>query len=236
MRDALCPLGVPRAIGGRLPGGASLVGMDELHDLDGDHIPDVVIEYFLNACDDSDPAEKAAYRNPAIFKEFYDDGERWDISRDDLAQYAGTAWVRWGDQCLDRHAWRELFDLAGYREDNEPADRPVEPLTLWRGATPEHRANWSWTENRDAALVYASGIWVQNEVGLVWRAVVKPERLLANLEYSRYSEYIVDTDGLLIEPDGLWCHCPVDLDTLRGSDREIQVALDIHELVACPRR
>lgn len=210
--------------------------MTTMTDLEGDHIPDVVIEYWLSEWDDSNPAEEAAYRNPVLFKEFYDDGERWGIYREDLAQWVGAAWRGTADQCLDRGAWRELFDLAGYREDDEPALRPVEPLTLWRGATPEFHTNWSWTENRDAALVYASSWRVQREVGLVWRAVVEPGRLLAKINWSRLSEYIVDTDGLLIEPDGLWCRCPVDLDPFRGSDHEVQVALDIHELVTCPRR
>ncbi len=45
----------------------------------------------------------------------------------------------------------------------------------------------------------------------------------------------MDTDGLTIEPDGLWCRCPADLTPFRGADREARVALDIHELVSRAR-
>ena len=178
------------------------------------------------------PADVVVLNSPEYFQAFWLRGERWGVSRKELALYAKDVWVRWGEACLDRDAWREVFTLAGYRENDEPVARPVAPLTLWRGATPEFRTNWSWTEERDRALCYASSYWVQPEVGLVWRAtVVEPGRLLAKYDY----EFVVDTDGLLIEPDGLWCRCPVDLAVFRGGDRDSQIALDLHELVDCPR-
>ncbi len=126
-----------------------------------EHIPDVVIEHFLREYGDSDPVHQAAYSNPLLFAEFFRDGERWGICKKDLAQWAGTAWHGPGDRYLGRWAWREMFDLVGYRENDEPAQRPTEPLGLWRGATPEHRDNWSWTKNRDVAVLYASGHFVQ---------------------------------------------------------------------------
>ncbi len=48
----------------------------------------------------------------------------------------------------------------------------------------------------------------------MWRAVVEPSRLFAKIN----SEFIVDTDGLTIEPDGLWCRCQVDLEPFRHAD------------------
>jgi|GEM_PF-5561164 len=210
--------------------------MHELQDLDT-HVPDSLVEYWLSE-HHNDPAYDAASGYPDIFARLYeDDGQCWEVTREDLAQHVGAAWQWWGmrDRCVDRAAWRTLFDLAGYREDDEPALHPVEPLTLWRGATPEHHANWSWTDVRDEAHMYTSGRYVQDEVGLIWRAVVEPGRLLAKINWGRYCEYVVDTDGLLIEPDGLWCRCPVDLDPFRGSDRDARVALDTHEVITCPR-
>jgi len=211
-----------------------LGGMDEEHD----HIPDATVLLWLEEYGDVQPAvEAAAYRNGAMFAKMYRDGSGVGIGQDDVAEYAGAAWDRWAGVSLDRDEWRDLFELAGYREDDYPAERPTEPLALWRGATPEYRDGWSWTDARDTALHYTSGWIVQPELGLVWRAVVEPDRLFAKLGGHRGTyEYVVDTDGLTIEPDGLWCRCPVDLEPFRASDRESRVALDMHELVDCPRQ
>lgn len=205
--------------------------MDEEHD----YILDATVLLWLDKYGDVLPAvEAAAYGNGAMFAKMYRDGSGVGIGLDDVSEYAGAAWFRWGDCHLGREEWRELFEFAGYCEDDEPADRPAEPLTLWRGATPEHRANWSWTDSRDAALMFASGWMVQEELGLLWRAAVEPDRLLAKMTAARgFSEYVVDTDGLTIEPDGLWCRCPVDLHPFR---QDARTALDLHELVLCPRQ
>ena len=74
------------------------------------------------------------------------------------------------------------------------------------------------------------------EIGVIWRAVVEPERLFARLTESHslgFTEYVVDTDGLEIEPDGLSCGCEIDLAPFRGADQDVQVALDLHVLVTC---
>ncbi len=39
---------------------------------------------------DSDPVRQAAYSNPVLFAEFFRDGKRWGVSKEDLAQWAGT--------------------------------------------------------------------------------------------------------------------------------------------------
>lgn len=207
-----------------------------LPEVSEEHIPDGVIEHWLYEHGGDDPARHAAHGYGILYREFLHDGERWGINKADLARWAGTAWSYSGDEYLSRAEWRELFHLAGYREDDEPADRPTGSLLLWRGATPEGRARWSWTDARDTAIQFASGWLVQKEIGLVWRAIVEPERLLAKVSLGRGSEYIVDTDALAIEPDGLWCRCPVDLGMFRGDDHQSRMALDLHELVLCPRQ
>ncbi len=200
-----------------------------------ERLDDYAVREWLDRMDRiGDVAYEAPHR-PAVFVELV----RGDfgVSHEELADHAGFAWANGGDVYLSRDEWRSLFDLAGYREDDDLAPRPTEPLRLRRGATPDVRANWSWADRRDAALMFASSWFCQEEIGIVWRAVVKPERLLAKINYpqSTFAEYIVDTDGLAIEPDGLWCRCPVDLTLFQRSDREAQIALDIHELVTCTR-
>jgi hypothetical protein len=199
-----------------------------------EHVPDGVIEYWLYEHGGDDPAANAAY-NRVMFAEFVRNPDRWGVSIQALAAKAGTAWSYGGDTCLSREEWRYLFKIAGYRETDSPAERPSQPLSLWRGATPEHRSNWSWTTRRDTAIHFASGWSVQTEIGLVWRAVVEPDRLLAKVTFAGEDEYVVDTEGLTIEPDGLWCRCAVDMAPFRGDVHRSRTALDIHELVLCPR-
>lgn len=202
-----------------------------------ERLSDYVIQEWLDHMDGvGDVAYEAAFY-PQVFAELV----RGDfgLSLEELAAHVGTAWGQGGDLYLPRDESLYLFEIAGYRENDDLAARPTAPLRLWRGATPALRRNWSWANRRDAALMFASGGWFcQEETGLVWSAVVEPERLLAKIDYTRgnFAEYIVDTEGLTIEPDGLWCRCPTDLTPFRGNDREAQIALDIHELAICPRR
>lgn len=102
-------------------------------------------------------------------------------------------------RALDDADWAELFDFAGYTVDGAPAGRPVAPLTLWRGAPAEHRAGWSWTEDRDLALWFARRV----KDGSLWTAVVPPEALLARITTQRpgENEYVVDTFGLAISEE-----------------------------------
>ena len=179
--------------------------------------------------------EDAAHRSPALFAELVHRADEYGIEPEDFSEFVGSAWVGVAAQHLDREWWRRLFEAAGYREDDELTDRPAQPLVLWRGAIPEFRANWSWTDHGDAAHMYASGWWVQQEIGIVWRAVVEPERLFARLSHGRHAEFVVDTDGLTIEPHELWCRCPDDLTPFLGSVEEARLALDVHELVTCTR-
>lgn len=173
---------------------------------------------------------------PQVFAEFVHRREDFCLDLEDFAADSWHLWVGHGDTYLGRDVWRALFDAAGYRVDGAPAERPDRPLVLWRGATPDLRGHWSWTPQYDAAHMYASSWYLQHEVGLVWRAEVEPERLLARLtDGRRTTEYIVDTDGLAVEPHSLWCRCPVDLAPFRGDDRAARLALDLHELVDCPR-
>lgn len=159
-----------------------------------------------------------------------------DILQEESPPGQVALWVAVGPGASRNRAdWLRHFREVGYQENGMPALPPAAPLVLWRGATPEHRGGMSWTSSRDAALQFASGWMVQREIGLVWRAVVTPDRLLAridNREKRPCTEYVVDTDGLAIEPDGLWCRCPVDLEPFR---QDAQLALDLHELVHCSR-
>lgn len=205
----------------------------------GDPFDTPTLSAWLEHRHDNDVAaaiEDAASNDPRLFARLVLCADELGIEPEEFADEVGQWWANLGDSLVPHVVWRGLFEGAGYRIDNEPADRPTEALTLYRGGLPRFRANWSWSPERATARQFARAGVGHGEVGVIWRAVVEPERLLARLTESHvlgFTEYVVDTDGLRIEPDGLSCGCEIDLTALRGADRDAQVALDLHVLVTC---
>ncbi len=104
------------------------------------------------------------------------------------------------NRAVDEDIWRALFDLAGYVVNGQPSEQPAEPIELWRGALPEHRNGWSWTDDRDLARWFADRPHNRG-AGKVWAASVEPVRLLARITDHREgeSEYVVDARGLAVK-------------------------------------
>jgi hypothetical protein len=102
---------------------------------------------------------------------------------------------------LDREAWSDLFWLAGYTYNGRRRARPRLPRRLYRGADEAHRDGWSWTDDRAVAKWFADRS-MHHTPGRVWTAVVEPARLLARITTERpgEAEWVVDTDGLAIDP------------------------------------
>lgn len=119
---------------------------------------------------------------------------------------------------LTRDQWLELFGAVGYCVNGRPADRPTQPLTLWRGvaqcrlsrrmvkkhtngAITDPAYGWSWTDDLQMAREYAKARAVGDLAGhaAVYRANVPPAALLARIipEY----EYVVDTAQLTEQPE-----------------------------------
>lgn len=125
------------------------------------------------------------------------------LTAEAAAASVGSAWSdsEYPDRHLSTDEWRPLFELVGYAEDGRPAERPTQPLALWRGSVPERRADWSWTDNRRVAVDHADGERFRLPLCRVWRATVEPWRLLARHTTRDGHEYVVDTDALLIMED-----------------------------------
>lgn len=140
---------------------------------------------------------------PALVCTLYHEGMLWGACGADVARtVVPAAWsaAEFPMIQLDAEEWRDLFDLAGYTMDGRPAERPGESLTLWRGALPEYRDGWSWTEDRDLAQWFAERPHNRAD-GRVYAAIVEPSRLLARISQERAgeNEYVVDARGLRIE-------------------------------------
>ena len=95
--------------------------------------------------------------------------------------------------------WLDLFTVAGFTIDGRPADRPTQPVTLWRGCVPRLRRNMSWTSDRELARKFASAGFRGRAQGALYQTTAPPEALLCINHASRQeSEYVINTGGLVI--------------------------------------
>lgn len=114
----------------------------------------------------------------------------------------GPAWcgAEFPDLLLRWSDWKELFHIAGYTQDGQPAERPTEELQLYRAAPVGRHYGHSWTEDIEVArwFVEYSSRWKLNSA--LWTARVEPSRLLARMEEVRAGEptYVVDTNRLRV--------------------------------------
>lgn len=132
----------------------------------------------------------------------------------DVARVPGALADAWSapeypERALGGGTWIAMFEKAGYTHDGQPADRPSEPVRLFRGCTSEvifnednyleidPRFGMSWTSDVDTARRFAAGIRGRAR-GNVYAAVVQPEHLLAYLgpQHRDESEFIVHPAGL----------------------------------------
>lgn len=126
----------------------------------------------------------------------------WDgLLTDEACTLAGPVWCSAGypQDCADTVAWRVLFERAGYCIDGVPAQRPRQPLRLYRGSVEARKERWSWTDSAEQATKWAHGELANRPAnGLVWTAVVTPGQLLGGVTDSYGRDYVVDTGGLEI--------------------------------------
>ncbi|MEV4505443.1 hypothetical protein [Streptomyces klenkii] len=118
-----------------------------------------------------------------------------------LAAHVGRVWnmAEYPDAALDHSTWRRLFAAAGFTADGQTAERPAEPVELWRGSVPERRADWSWSTRRTVAEGYATGTGARRPTtGRLYRVVAPPSALLAYNSGRDEDEYVLDTDALAI--------------------------------------
>lgn len=92
---------------------------------------------------------------------------------------------------LSYAVWLEAFRDVGFRINGRVADRPTEPVTVFRGG--ESWVGMSWTPIRSVAE------WFANENGgQVWECEVQPEAILAIFDNvcKGEVEYVIDPTEL----------------------------------------
>lgn len=109
-----------------------------------------------------------------------------------LAEYPGVA--------LDRDDWRRLFRKAGFTIDGELADRPADPIRLYRGSPNAHKRNFSWTPDRSRAEHFVRARTFGSHQAYLWTTLAPPSSLLAYIHESGRGEdeWVIDTRGLEI--------------------------------------
>lgn len=126
------------------------------------------------------------------------------ISTEILTAVIGTIWqmAEYPDRCLTHATWRELFTAAGFTVDGVSAERPAEPVEVWRGTVQERRRDWSWTTDRAIAERFAFGHVRGRPDGRLYRVLAPVEALLCSNTERDEAEYVVDTRGLRITEAG----------------------------------
>lgn len=138
-------------------------------------------------------------RNPAawLFADLFELG----LLPDDALGLVVDAWqmCEFPGRAVRRRDWVAMFQAAGYRHDDAPAERPAEPLTLYRGAPTKYRRGMSWTSSRETAEWFHERNQAWGYDSAVWVAQVPPTRLHCRIDDRKEAEYVVNPNGLRVE-------------------------------------
>lgn len=101
-------------------------------------------------------------------------------------------------QNLGLNAWTELFEMAGYTDDGKKAERPADPITLYRCAEPRFVHRLAWTASLEVAEQFAviNKARYGDRPRYLYKITAPPERLLAHITDRDEDEYVVDTRGM----------------------------------------
>ncbi len=130
---------------------------------------------------------------PALLVDLYCGGSL------DLVAHPGVVARAWSlpeypERCMEPVIWVELFRTAGYTHDGLPATPPTEPITVYRGCTPDGRAGMAWTSDLAMARRFAHDQLRRRPVGHVYAFDAPPIALLAYIHETgrQESEYVID--------------------------------------------
>lgn len=140
---------------------------------------------------------------PALLMRLYRADPAFRRDADQLAYALDDAWnmpdhPALGPGSLSPADWVLLFGEVGYVVDGRraEAERPAEPIRLYRGAHPTQRRGMSWTDSLDVAAWFTGyhSPWPEEE--RVYVAEVPPAALLAKTGRRGESEYVVNMRGV----------------------------------------
>ncbi|MGO3320261.1 MAG: hypothetical protein ACTIL0_07105 [Microbacterium gubbeenense] len=119
---------------------------------------------------------------------------------EDVAEAVQAVWsgAHLPAQNLGVLTWIDLFQIAGYTVDGKRAERPTEPVTLYRLAEPRFVHRLAWTASIDVAERFTeiNRARYGDRTRHIYTLTVQPERLLAHITDRDEDEYVTDTRGL----------------------------------------
>jgi len=120
-----------------------------------------------------------------------------DPSMSGIVAQAWTLGEPGSASCIGYSEWLKLFRLNGFTYLGQPAQRPSEPVTVYRGCRHEHRHGMSWSTAVGVAHRFAAEGMSSRPPGTVYAARVEPDYLLAFIEegHEEY-EWVIDPSGL----------------------------------------
>ncbi|GFM20412.1 MULTISPECIES: hypothetical protein [Mycobacteriaceae] len=140
------------------------------------------------------------------------DSGQLDLADPTMNGIVAAAWASGepgSESCIGYREWQKLFRLNGFTYLGAPSSRPTEPVSVYRGCTPEHRFGMSWSIEMAVARSFATEGMSSRPPGVVYVAHVHPEHLLAFIEEGHDEhEWVVDPAGLsdanvrLLDPPG----------------------------------
>jgi len=88
--------------------------------------------------------------------------------------------------------WTVMWQRHDFLTDDADVSRPDQPMTLWRGASPERANGLAWTANKEYAYQYANQ---RNDpakpTSFVWSTVATPDMIRGRLVGRNEDEYVV---------------------------------------------
>lgn len=168
----------------------------------------------------ADHPQEAQRLGKAMARRLVDCWRSGELAGSELTKTVPKVWF----QCIfplswvPAATWAQMFDGIGYCVNGRPADRPAEPVTLYRGVATCRNARrmarkytglppelgWSWTDDPDQATTFAehaargayTGPWA------VYRIDAPPAALLARIAIN--DEHVIDTSRLAAHPVVGW--------------------------------
>jgi hypothetical protein len=131
---------------------------------------------------------------PALLFDLYY-GKSLDLAAHPRVVAGAWSSAEYPERCLEPpDIWAELFRTAGYTHDGQPATPPTEPITVYRGCTPDGREGISWTSDLAVARSFAHDQLRGRAVGHVYAFDAPPDALLAYIHETgrQESEYVID--------------------------------------------
>ena len=127
---------------------------------------------------------------------------------DQIRKGVRDAWTmpEWPLATLGPDIWGMLFgrvlELGSEWLDDEANKRPSselpEAVTLWRGATHEHRAGMSWTSDRDKAAWFATRFTgTRMQPAKLYEITAAPHMVFARFDHRGESEWVLDPEMIL---------------------------------------